>query len=101
MQVGSRFRILSNRFLQSNVKKRALNRFLERHFCNITSSEYLRKLNEQRLTRKEVEHLIRDRGLFEERLNLLEQRLDTINSGKVSGFQPPKNANPLLNMRQS
>jgi len=101
MPVGSRFQNLSTRFIQTNVKKRAFNRFIHRHFCNITSSEYLRKLKQQKLTSREVEHLIRDRGIFEERLSILEQRLDGSNSERLHGVSAPKHQNPLMSLRQS
>merc|ERR1719204_2124409 len=89
--IGAKFNSLSNKFLQSNVSHRTLNRFLHRHLCSITSSEYLRKLNSQKLTKKEVENLIRDRAAFEERLAALEEKLDSSNFEKIIS-QPPRAA---------
>jgi len=74
----NRFTHLSSRFLNTKHSQRSINKFA-RHFCSLSSSELSRKLNQSKLTKKEVQSLIRERENFEERFYELEKKLEGMN----------------------
>jgi len=72
-----RFATLSNNFLQQRPNHNQFQRFV-RQFSSSSNFDLQRKLHDSKLTKKEVEFLIKERQTFEDRLDELERKVASV-----------------------